>query len=83
MRVNAPSTMSMSAACNGSYRKVVTEQENPSPGRVIGNTIHLTNGSGEQTTESTGQRSGGKEESVTFLDLITLVPPIGRSRSEV
>ena len=49
----------------------------------MGNTIHLTDGSGEQTTESTGQRSGGKEESVAFLDLITLVPPIGRSRSDV
>ena len=75
--------MSKSVLWNDFWGVIVTEYENPSPGGVMGNTIHLTDGSGEQTTESTGQRSGGKEESVAFLDLITLVPPIGRSRSDV
>jgi len=62
---------------------IITEQENPSPGGVVANTVHLTDGSGEQTTESTGQRSRGEEESVPLLNLITLVPPIGGNRLEV
>ena len=83
IQVSAPSAISKSAPWNGFRGMVVTKQENPSPGGVAPNTLHLTDGSGEQTTESASQRSRGEEESVTLLDLITLVPPVRRSLSEV
>jgi len=59
--------------CNDAGKGTL-EDENPSPSRVVGNAVHLADAGGEQTTESTSQRSGGKEEGVSLLDLITFVP---------
>lgn len=50
------------------------DDEDPGPAGHAANTLHLGNGSGEETTEGAGEGGGREEERGAHTDLGTLVP---------
>jgi hypothetical protein len=50
------------------------QDEDPSPTEVPFHAVHFADGRRKETAESTSQRCAGKEESVPFLCLVSLVP---------